>query len=420
MRMRRLSVAAAAVTALLTVAACGGGSSTPTSSSAPAPTTSGAPTTSAAPSPTDTTPIVIGSINTENSPNGSFKLITDAADAYFKTLNDNGGINGRPVNFIRCDDKGDPAKGEDCSRQMVEEGAVAVLGGIAFTSAQLLPILTAAGIPYVGGLTLFASDYEDANFYPITNAGGTQALYTLAWYLLNKNLKKGVVLNADVGEPDMTLAKVIEANGGTVGLVSFPPTAADVSPYVAKALEGNPEFVSIHTDGPNTVRFVTGLRDAGFTGQITALGTSSDPDSLKAMGEKGNGVVFSNFYEDPITSQQPAYVQFRDALAKYGDGTQPSGFALNGYLAAYVTASAIATISGEVTAESTVAALTSVSGLTEFFEPPLNAADAVAEFPRTYYYTAKPLELQSGVLVPAVKEYYNWFSGESLGAWNPS
>jgi branched-chain amino acid transport system substrate-binding protein len=362
-------------------------------------------------------PIVVGSINTESSPSGAFAMITDAAEAYFTRINEEGGIDGRQIEFLRCDDEGDPAKGEDCGRRMVEKGAVAVLGGIAFSSAAFLPILEAAEIPYVGGLTLFDTDYSNQNFYPVTNAGGHAALAANAWFLLNEDLDKGATLYADVGAPDPTLTNIIEENGGKVEDIAFPPTAADLTPFIQSALRGDPEFVNVATDGPNTVRVVTGLRSAGFDGQITALGTASDAESLKAMGEAGNGVVFSGFYDDPVTSQKPEYVQFREDLEANGNGAAPSGFSLNGYLAAYVTAEALRGVEGEITPQSFTESLTSISGLDQFFDPPLDASAATEDYPRTYYFTAKQTKLQDGQLVPALDYYYDWRNGERLGDW---
>lgn len=362
-------------------------------------------------------PIVVGSINTESSPAGAFGMITDAAEAYFARINDEGGIDGRQIEFVRCNDEGDAAKGEDCGRRMIEEEAVAVLGGIAFSTAAFLPILEAAEIPYVGGLTLFDNDYEDENFYPVTNAGGNAALAANAWYLLNEDLNEGATLYADVGAPDLTLTDIMAENGGSVQDIAFPPTAPDLTPFIQSALRGEPQFVNVATDGPNTVRIVTGLRSAGFDGQITALGTASDEESLQAMGAAGNGVVFSGFYDDPVTSEKPEYVQFRDDLEANGNGAEPSGFSLNGYLAAYVTAEALRAIDGEITSQSFTESLTSIQGLDEFFEPALDASAATEDYPRTYYFTAKQTELQDGTLVQALDYYYDWSNGERLGDW---
>lgn len=418
-KMRALRTPAAAAVALaLVVAGCASSKAKTSSTQVGGGSSSSATGTGG--SGGSASPVVVGSIQTESSPSGSFKEITDAAQAYFSALNDRGGVNGHKITFKRCNDNADPAKGEDCARQMVDAHAVAVLGGIAFESPRLLPVLTAAGIPYVGGLTLFPTDGKDPDFYPITNAGGDAALAANAYFLINKGLKRGNVMNADVGAPNDTLNNILKTNGGSVDkTVKFPPTAPDLTPYVNSAKNGNPQFVSVQTDGPNTVRIVQGLRSAGYQGQIVSLGTAADPASLKAMGSAGNGTVFSGFFDDPTSSNKPEYVQFRQDLQKYASGTPQSGFALTGYLAAYVTTEAIRAVTGKVTAASTLTELKSLHGLSQFFQPALDSRAATKAYPRTYYFTAKEFKLENGKLVPALSYYFSWADGKNLGSWTP-
>ena len=52
-------------------------------------------------------PIKIGSINT-NVPGIDFTWISSMTKAYFDCVNDNGGINGRPIQYIEEDEHIDP------------------------------------------------------------------------------------------------------------------------------------------------------------------------------------------------------------------------------------------------------------------------------------------------------------------------
>ena len=374
--------------------------------------------TEASAAPADGEPIVVGSINTETSPAGTFKEITDAAEAYINRLNEDGGVNGRQIEFRRCDDQGDPAIGEDCARQMVEAGAAAVLGGISFTTDAFLPVLQGEGIPYVGGLLLFPGDYTSEIWYAITNGGGSAALHGNACYLLNEDLTSGAIMNADVGAPDPTLQRVLEENGGEIlQEVQFPPDAADLTPFIQNAIQGDPGFVSVQTDGPNTVRIVTGLRSAGYEGQIVVLASAADPESVEAMGDAGNGVVLSQFFKDASAAEEEPYVQFREDMEQYFPETNLSAFALNGYLASLVTTEVMTRLDGEITPEAMIEGLENIDGLDGggFFEPPLSAENATEEFPRTYYYTTRPNQIQDGELVPALDYTYDWLTCERLG-----
>ena len=61
-------------------------------------------------------PIKIGSINT-NVPGIDFTWISSMAKAYFDCVNDNGGINGRPIEYIVEDEHIDPAADRRRSRR---------------------------------------------------------------------------------------------------------------------------------------------------------------------------------------------------------------------------------------------------------------------------------------------------------------
>ena len=50
-------------------------------------------------------------------------------EAYFKMINDAGGVNGRQIRFIHSDDEADPTKAIACTQSMVEdEGVFAFVG----------------------------------------------------------------------------------------------------------------------------------------------------------------------------------------------------------------------------------------------------------------------------------------------------
>lgn len=52
-------------------------------------------------------PIIVGGIHGNAAP-GDFSAATDAAAAYFKCVNENGGINGRPIDYRVENDQWNP------------------------------------------------------------------------------------------------------------------------------------------------------------------------------------------------------------------------------------------------------------------------------------------------------------------------
>src|SRR5258708_37202364 len=68
--------------------------------------------------------IKIGQSAAFSGPASAFGSYSRVEDAYFKALNDKGGINGRRIKFIQLDNGFTPPKALESSRKLVEEYGV--------------------------------------------------------------------------------------------------------------------------------------------------------------------------------------------------------------------------------------------------------------------------------------------------------
>jgi len=73
------------------------------------------------------TEIKIGHTNPYSGPASAYGVIGKAEDAYWRMVNDKGGINGRKVKFISMDDGYSPPKTVEVVRQLVEQDKVLAL-----------------------------------------------------------------------------------------------------------------------------------------------------------------------------------------------------------------------------------------------------------------------------------------------------
>jgi branched-chain amino acid transport system substrate-binding protein len=73
------------------------------------------------------TEIKIGNTNPYSGPASSYAAIARTIDAYFKSVNDAGGINGRKIKFISLDDGYSPPKTVEMVRQLVEQDKIFAL-----------------------------------------------------------------------------------------------------------------------------------------------------------------------------------------------------------------------------------------------------------------------------------------------------
>src|SRR5262252_9070025 len=73
------------------------------------------------------TEIKIGNIMPYSGPASSYGVIGKTEAAYFKMINDQGGINGRKINFVSYDDAYSPPKAIEQARKLVESDEVLLI-----------------------------------------------------------------------------------------------------------------------------------------------------------------------------------------------------------------------------------------------------------------------------------------------------
>jgi branched-chain amino acid transport system substrate-binding protein len=73
------------------------------------------------------TEVKVGNTNPYSGPASAYGTIGKALGAYFKKVNDEGGVNGRKINYITYDDSYSPPKAVEMVRKLVEQDEVAAL-----------------------------------------------------------------------------------------------------------------------------------------------------------------------------------------------------------------------------------------------------------------------------------------------------
>ncbi|KQP08922.1 ABC transporter substrate-binding protein [Pseudorhodoferax sp. Leaf265] len=86
---------------------------------------------------TSDTEIRIGQTLPYSGPASAYAQLGRAEAAHFKSLNDNGGINGRKIVFLSLDDGYAPPKAVELTRKLVEQDEVALIFGVLGTSVNV-------------------------------------------------------------------------------------------------------------------------------------------------------------------------------------------------------------------------------------------------------------------------------------------
>ncbi|QUC62671.1 ABC transporter substrate-binding protein [Streptomyces sp. A2-16] len=163
------------------------------------------------------------------------------AQAYARWINSRGGINGRKLTVLTCNDHNDGVSAAKCARRAVKENVVAVVGSYSQYGDSFFPPLEGAGIPYIGGYGVTNDEFTSPLSYPVN--GGQPTL--LAG--LGKELAAACG-NVTLVRPDTIVGDelpVLLDSGLTTGghrAASDVPAADDATEYSAqstKALDGS-------------------------------------------------------------------------------------------------------------------------------------------------------------------------------------
>jgi branched-chain amino acid transport system substrate-binding protein len=115
------------------------------------------------------TEIKIGNTNPHSGPASAYGAIANAEVAYFRMINDRGGINGRKINFISLDDAYSPPKTVEQTRRLVEqEGVAFIFNGLGTpTQTAVRGYLNAHKVPQLFVAT-GADKWGDPKHFPWT------------------------------------------------------------------------------------------------------------------------------------------------------------------------------------------------------------------------------------------------------------
>lgn len=96
------------------------------------------------------------------------------AQAYARWINARGGINGRPLKVLTCNEHNDTVDAARCAQRAAEENVVAVAGSYSQHGRSFMAPLEGDAIPYLGGYGITEEEFTSPLSYPVN--GGLPAL----------------------------------------------------------------------------------------------------------------------------------------------------------------------------------------------------------------------------------------------------
>ncbi len=261
------------------------------------------------------TEIKIGQSLPYSGPASAYGQIGRAQAAYFKALNDRGGINGRKINFITTDDGFSPPKAVEMARKLVEQDEVAFIFGTLGTPLNLAirQYLNARKVPQLfiaAGSVRFA----DPEKFPWT-MGWQPTLFTEAGFYAkhilatNANARIGVLYQDDDFGKEM-LAGLKDALGAkaeamVIKAESFQATDPTVDSQLVSLKGAGADTLMLFTYSKQAAQAIRKVAELGWKpARYLHLGSASVGATMQPAGlENSAGVMTAQFIKDTTDPQ---------------------------------------------------------------------------------------------------------------------
>ncbi len=295
--------------------------------------------------------IKIGNTNPYSGPASAYGTIGRASTAYFDMINEQGGVNGRKINFISLDDGYSPPRTVEQIRKLVEEERVLFLAGTLGTptNTAIHKYVNAQKVPHIF-VNTGASKWANPDNFPWTmgwNLSYPNEARLYAQYLLNNkpNAKIAILYqNDDYGKDYVHGLKIglgDKAESMIVAETSYEVTDATVdSQIVSLQASGADTFFNVTTP-KFAAQAIRKVYDIGWRPLHILNNVSSSVGSvLKPAGlEKSVGLITAVYFKDPSDPQWADYPDVKEYKAwfqkYYPEGNIDDAFNVSGYSIAW-------------------------------------------------------------------------------------
>lgn len=286
-------------------------------------------------------------------------------------VNAAGGINGKTLELVFQDSKGDAKESSDLCRQYVDnEDIVAVLGDFTSTACMAdAPIVKEAEMAILSPTASNPAftEMNDCTFGIIGKQDADSRYY--AHYVLQEYAgvdNVGIIyIESDWGNAAMSNF-VDEA--GKIGLnivemASFVQDEKDFSSIITKMKAANPDHIAIMDQGA-TSQIINQIRTSGWDVSLSTNGPGTSQQLIDLCGENCEGLLLTTpFFFDPENEKEMAW---RDEFTERA-GFAPTVHSVNAYDCALLISEAIRQCGDDITRENVrdkLAAIDFSGGLT--------------------------------------------------------
>lgn len=317
----------------------------------------------------------------------------EGTEAYFKYVNDQGGVHGRKIEWIVENDSYNPQQTVAVVKKLVDRddvfAIVSTLGTV--TNLAVLPFLNQRGVPVINpaGGHLLLNKPKDKNVFgilPLSSEIGE----SMADYAVTKLGAKRVAIffqNDQFGKDQRDGAvEYLKSKGMTpVAEASYVPSDVDVSAQVIALRQANPDALILGVIPKHGSLLMKEAQKLGWKPKVVGHNTMADPVVVDLAGDALEG-IYVNLMTAVDTMDRPAVKQANQILAKYAPKTKPGYYPYLGMAGAVIFVEGAKRAGPDLTREKLIKALESLSRYEPGVVPPIEWSADYHGGPRSFGY----------------------------------
>ncbi len=305
--------------------------------------------------------------------------IRNGALAYFKKVNDAGGINGNAIKLVTLDDKNEAKQSGENAKELIQKtGAVALFGFASSTlSVPAMPAVAAAKVPFFAPFTGADAIRKQNDFVYTVRVTYAEEIEKLIGFWAPLGVTKVAVLHYDdeIGKQNFSTAATVLAKFGkqptSIAIKRNVELKADTINAIVAA---DPQIILATTLYAPVSQMVRQLKAIKKPYSVTSLSFAGASQISKALGPDAAGITVALTVPAPNQQQIPVVRECTDAWRAAGQADAMSVTALEACIAAKVLVEGMKRAGKEVTRESLQKALSGlgrvdVGGVTIAFKP---------------------------------------------------
>jgi branched-chain amino acid transport system substrate-binding protein len=280
------------------------------------------------------TEIKIGNVAPYSGPVSLYGAVGKVEAAFFKMVNDQGGINGRKINFISYDDAYSPPKTLEQTRRLVESDEVLVIFSPvgAPTNSAIQKYLNGKKVPHLF-LASASTKWDDPKHFPWTMGMGTSyqsegAIFARYIQREKPDAKVAVLYQNDDFGKDMLkgfLDVLGEKSSMIVAKSSYEVSEPTIDSHVVTLKSSGADVLVTFATPKFAVQTVKKVSEMRWNPLhiITSVSSSVGAVLTPAGFENAQGLISATYLKDvldPSLSQDPGMTRFLSFMEQYMPG----------------------------------------------------------------------------------------------------